>query len=94
MIKLHRNLSRELSWGIMLLAVPFFIVALGLFFLQSRYLIHQEAMESSQSMLNTTMQRVKYYMQTVETAADANAWMLEENFEPQLSKRFPIVLCV
>ena len=83
MIKLHRNLSRELSWGIMLLAVPFFIVALGLFFLQSRYLIHQEAMESSQSMLNTTMQRVKYYMQTVETAADANAWMLEENFEPQ-----------
>ena len=55
MIKLHRNLSRELSWGIMLLAVPIFIVALGLFFLQSRYLMHQEAMESSQSMLNTTM---------------------------------------
>ena len=83
MIKVRRSLSRELSLGIMLLAIPIFVVALGIFFLQSRYLIHHEAMESSQSLLNTTLQRVQNYMQTIETAADANVWMLEENFEPQ-----------
>ena len=83
MFKIHRSLSRELSLGIMLLAIPIFVVALGVLFLQSRYLIHHEAMESSQSLLNTTAHRVENYMQTVETAADANAWMLEENFEPQ-----------
>ena len=83
MIKVRRSLSRELSLGIMLLAIPIFVVALGILFLQSRYLIHHEAMESSQSLLNTTLQRVQNYMQTVETAADANVWMLEENFEPQ-----------
>lgn len=83
MIKVGRSLSRELSLGIMLLAIPIFVVALGALFLQSRYLIHHEAMESSQSLLNTTLQRVQNYMQTIETPADANAWMLEENFEPQ-----------
>ena len=83
MIKVRRSLSRELSLGIMLLAIPIFVVALGILFLQSRYLIHHEAMESSQSLLNTTLQRVQNYMQTIETAADANVWMLEENFEPQ-----------
>jgi len=83
MIKVGRSLSRELSLGIMLLAIPIFVVALGALFLQSRYLIHHEAMESSQSLLKTTLHRVENYMQTIETPADANAWMLEENFEPQ-----------
>lgn len=83
MIKVRRSLSRELSLGIMLLAIPIFVVALGALFLQSRYLIHHEAMESSQSLLKTTLHRVENYMQTIETPADANAWMLEENFEPQ-----------
>lgn len=82
MSKMHYSLSRRLSIGIMVLAVPIFVLALGLLYLQSRYIIHAEAMENAASLLNTTVQRVGSYMKTVETAADANAWMLEENFEP------------
>ena len=82
MIKIRHSLSRKLSIGIVLLAIPIFVIAMGLLFLQSRYLIQQETIESSQSLLNTTLQRVENYMQTVETAANVNAWMMEENFTP------------
>jgi signal transduction histidine kinase len=82
MIKIRHSLSRKLSIGIVLLAIPIFVIALGLLFLQSRYLIQQETIESSQSLLNTTLQRVHNFMQTVETAANVNAWMMEENFTP------------
>ena len=82
MIKIRHSLSRKLSIGIVLLAIPIFVIALGLLFLQSRYLIQQETIESSQSLLNTTLQRVENFMQTVETAANVNAWMMEENFTP------------
>ena len=83
MSRMHHSFSRRLGVGITLLAVPIFVLALGLLYLRSRYLIHQEAMESANSLLNTTVQRVAIYMQTVETAADVNAWMLEENFVPK-----------
>ena len=82
MIKIRHSLSRKLSIGIVLLAIPIFVIALGLLFLQSRYLIQQETIESSQSLLNTTLQRVENFMQTVETAANVNAWMMEEDFTP------------
>lgn len=82
MIKIRHSLSRKLSIGIVLLAIPIFVIALGLLFLRSRYLIQQETIESSQSLLNTTLQRVENFMQTVETAANVNAWMMEENFTP------------
>ena len=39
MNKFNEKLSKKLSLGIMLLAVPIFFLVLGLFFLQSRYLI-------------------------------------------------------
>lgn len=83
MSKIYRSLSRELSLGVTIFAVPIFVISLGILYLQSRYLIHQEAMESAESLLNTTSKRIENYMQTVETAAEVNAWMLEENFEPE-----------
>ena len=83
MSKIYRSLSRELALGVTIFAVPIFVISLGILYLQSRYLIHQEAMESAESLLNTTLKRVENYMLTVETAANANAWMLEENFEPE-----------
>jgi signal transduction histidine kinase len=82
MSKLRHSLSRKLCFSLIALAVPMFILSLGIFFLQSRYLIRQEAMERSTSTLNTTLQRVINYMGTVETAARINAWLLEENFNP------------
>jgi signal transduction histidine kinase len=71
-----------LSSKIMLMAVPTFVVALGLFYFQSRYLIRQEAVERSNSILRTVIQRVSYYMRTIEVSTNANAWLLEENFRP------------
>ena len=82
MSKNNNKLSRRLSLGIMLLAVPIFVLSLGLLFLQSRDLIHQEVLECTNSALNTTLQRVHNYMSTIETAANSNVWMLEENYRP------------
>ena len=82
MLKNRRKLSRELSLGIMLLTVPIFILSLGVLYRQSHYLIHQEVIKCSHSMLNTSLHRVRAYMGTIETAANSNAWMLEEHFRP------------
>lgn len=86
MVKTRRKLSRELSMAIMLLATPILILALGVLFIESRHLIHQEVINCTQSTLNTTLLRIEKYMNTVETAANANAWMLEQNFRPDSLK--------
>lgn len=82
MSRISEKLSRKLSLGIMLLAVPIFVGTLGLLFLQARYLIRKEAMERSNSILNTTVQQVRFFMSSIETSTKANAWLLEENFTP------------
>ena len=33
-------------------------------------------------MLNTTVQRVRNYMTTIETATESNTWLVKENFHP------------
>ena len=82
MSKIKCSLSRKLSLDIMLMAVPVFVLSLGIFYLQSRYLIRQEAIEHSNSILKTTIQCVGNYMSTIETSVNGNAWLLEENFRP------------
>ena len=52
MSKISRSLSRKLSIGIMLMAVPIFVLSLGVFFLQSLNLIRQEVTELSGSLLH------------------------------------------
>ena len=82
---MHKNrwkLSRELILGVMLMATPVFILSLGILYWRSNNLIHQEVTDCTHSMLNTTLHRVRTYMGTIETAANSNAWMLEENFRP------------
>ena len=72
----------KLSLGIVLMAAPTFIIAMGLLFLQSRSLIHEESMEHAKSLLNTTMHRVRSYLNTIETSTNAHTKFLEENFTP------------
>lgn len=79
MSKTSKKLSRRLSLGITLLAVPIFIGTLGILFLQSRRLIRLEAMERTNSILNKTMLDVRHFMNSIEVSTDANAWLLEEN---------------
>ena len=83
MTKISKSLARKLSTRIILLAMPVFILSLGLFYLQSRYLIHHEAIERSNSVLRTAIQRVSNFMNTIENSTDANAWLLEESFTPE-----------
>lgn len=80
MSKISRSLSRKLSINIILLAVPIFVLSLGIFYLQSRYLIRQEAIERSNSILRTVIQRVSNYMGSIE--APTNARLLEQHFSP------------
>ena len=82
MSRINRSLSTKLSLGILLMAAPVFILALGILFLQSRYLIRKEATERASSALRTTLQHVRNYMSTVETAVNANTWMIEEDLQP------------
>lgn len=82
MNKPRHSLSSRLSLGIMLMAVPIFMLSLGTFFVQSRKLYHQETTQRSMSILNNAIQRVASYMSAVENAAKSNAWLIEENFTP------------
>ena len=85
----YKRLSRQLGLAIMLLAAPIFILSLGLLFEQSRTLIHHEVSDYISSTLNTAVQRVCYYMNTVETDAKPTnfrhmANMLSEGEQPYL----------
>lgn len=82
MSKKQRSLSRALNMGLLLMAVPIFFISLGTLFIHSRYMIHREAVGGSNSLLNTTLQRVRSYMGVIESSANSNAWMLEENLRP------------
>ena len=82
MSNLKPALSKKLSRRILLLAIPLFILALGVFYKNANVLLHEEAVERSVTTLNTTAQLVENYLTTIETAAKSNAWMLEEFFSP------------
>lgn len=82
MIKNRLKLSAQLSLGILLVAAPIFILSLRILYNQSQRQIHDEVSRHMMSMLSTTIHRVRTYMSTIETAANTNAWMLEENFHP------------
>ena len=79
----RQSLSVKLSVGILLMAVPIFVVALGILFLQSRHYVKEEAVERVTSVLNTTVQRVNRFMITVETATNSNDWLITDNLQPE-----------
>ena len=82
MSSIRRSLAMKLSLGILLMAVPIFLLALGIMFFQSRRFIRMEAMERANSALNTTLQRVRVYMGAIETATNSCEWLVEEDFQP------------
>ena len=82
MSKTRISLWRKLTRSILLMAVPIFVLSVGIFYLQSRYLIRQEAMARSNSIVRSMIQRVSNYMYSIEASTKANAWLLEDNFCP------------
>ena len=79
---IRRSLSWKLSLGILLMAVPIFLLSLGILYEESRNMVKKEAMEHANSVLNTTMQRLCRFMNIVETATDVNDWEVVENLQP------------
>ena len=79
---IRQSLSWKLSLGILLMAVPIFILSIGILFEQSREQVKQEAMKHACSVLNTTMQHIHRYMNIVETATDINGWEVVAHLDP------------
>lgn len=77
-----RSLSSKLSLVITLLAIPIFVLSLGLLFVQSRKNIKEEATERANGMLYATMQQVCRHLSTVETATNTNEWLILEYLQP------------
>ena len=83
MIKhIRQSLSWKLSLGILLMAMPIFMLALGILFVQSRNNVEREATKHAASVVNTTMQRITRYMSMVQTATDLTAWDVLANLQP------------
>lgn len=79
---IKKTLASKLMISILLMAIPIFLVSMGLVFFVTRKAVHQESLECANSALNTTMQRIRNYMTTVETATNSNTWYVEKYFEP------------
>jgi signal transduction histidine kinase len=84
----RHSLAAKLGLGILLLTIPIFIVSMGILFLQSRYIVRQEAVGRATSALATTMQHVSNYLGTIETATNANAWLVTERLHPDSLQAF------
>ena len=79
---IRRSLSWKLSLGILLMAVPIFVLSLGILYAESRDNVKKEALEHANSVLSTTLERVSRYMSMVETATDVNDWAVTANLHP------------
>ena len=77
-----RRLSTKLTIGLLLLAIPIFLVSLGLLFNQSRHMLRNEAIGRASSALGATMQRLCQRLQTVETATNSNSWLITQDLNP------------
>ena len=79
---IRQSLSWKLSLGILLMAIPVFMVALGILFVQSRNNVKREATKHAASVVNTAMQHITRYMNFVKTATDLTACDVVANLQP------------
>lgn len=95
MIDIRKSFSSKLSLTVLLLAVPIFLVSMGLLFTQSRRMIREEAMGRAKSVLNTSMLRMQRNINTIETATNANYRHIASHLHPDSLKeltRFIVIL--
>ena len=76
------SLSTKLSLGILLLAIPIFIISLGVLYTQSQYMIRKEAVGRANSVLDATMQRISRKLAAIETATNATSWLISQYLQP------------
>ena len=79
---IRQSLSWKLSLGILLMAIPIFVLSISILFIQSREKMKKEATMHATSVVNTTMQHITRYMDIVETATDVSDWEVTTNLQP------------
>lgn len=82
MISIRKSFSTKLTLTILVLAIPIFVIALGIFFSQSRNIVRKEAVERASSMLNTTMHLIYRNISAIETATNSCSWQINQNIQP------------
>ena len=82
MFNIRKSFSAKLSLGLLLLAVPIFLLSLGVLFTQSRQMIRVAAVGRANSVLSVTTERIGRYLMTIETATNSSCWLIERSFEP------------
>lgn len=82
MSRINKSLSSKLSLGILLMAIPVFVLSMGVLFEQSRKNIRKEATERAMSVLSTTMQRINRHLTAIETVTDIQAWRVTDQLHP------------
>ena len=80
--KVRSSFSAKVIIWVLLIAIPIFILSVGLLYWQSRKLIRAEAEERANSVLKTAMQRINRYIITAETATNTYAWLAEQSMQP------------
>ncbi len=82
--KIRRSIATKLSLGIVLMAIPVFVICVGLLFVQSLYNLKKETDERAASTLKTMELRKASFMSTVETATNSSDWLIKECMQPDL----------
>lgn len=82
--KIRRSIATKLSLGIVLMAIPVFVICVGLLFVQSLYNLKKETDGRAASTLKTMELRKASFMSTVETATNSSDWLIKECMQPDL----------
>ena len=82
MINIRKSFSTKLSVALLILAIPIFVISIGVLFTQSRKMIRNEAIGHAGSVLNAAMQQLNRHLLTIETATNAYQWQVEQTFTP------------
>ena len=82
--KIRRSIATKLSLGIVLMAIPVFVICVGLLFVLSLYNLKKETDGRAASTLKTMELRKASFMSTVETATNSSDWLIKEFMQPDL----------
>lgn len=82
--RIRRSIATKLSLGIVLMAIPVFVICVGLLFVLSLYNLKKETDERAASTLKTMELRKASFMSTVETATNSSDWLVKECMQPDL----------
>ena len=82
--KIRRSIATKLSLGIVLMAIPVFVICVGLLFVLSLYNLKKETDGRAASTLKAMELRKASFMGTVETATNSSDWLIKECMQPDL----------